>query len=132
MCALLTGVQTVALPILFNDEKLYNIVKGMIADANLGYAREYLVDPATLPPEQETPDPETLTVQANAMLEANKQQLDQKKLQGEQLLEARRIEADAAMTKQRLDYELHAKRAEAARQDQVEQEKTTVEAKTAQ
>src|SRR3546814_3523820 len=27
---------------IFNDEKLYNIVKGMIADANLGSAREYL------------------------------------------------------------------------------------------
>src|SRR3546814_8732251 len=59
---------------IFNDEKLYNIVKGMIADANLVSAREYLVDPAPLPPEQDKPDPETLKVQANAMLEANKQQ----------------------------------------------------------
>src|SRR3546814_11061469 len=49
---------------IFNDEKLYNIVKGMIADANLGSAREYLVDPATLPPEQDKTDPETLKVQA--------------------------------------------------------------------
>jgi hypothetical protein len=54
----------------FSDANIYNNIKGVIADANLGNIRELATDPDTLGDAPEKPDPEMLKVQAEAQIKA--------------------------------------------------------------
>lgn len=105
----------------FSDETLYNNIKGLIADMNLGPVRDLIVDPATLGPEEEQPDPAMAEVQAKAMLEAEKIQQAEKQQQ-----------IDAALKQQSLDYDLAAKREKAALDEQLARDKAAFEADLAE
>ena len=114
------------------DEGLYNMVKGVIADANLGSVRDYLTDPATLGPKAEKQDPAALKVQADAMIQAEKVKADQQKSKGDMMLKARQIEVEAQLKQQQLEAELQAKREEAALNEQLARDKAIFEANLAQ
>lgn len=114
------------------DEGIYNMVKGVIADANLGSVRDYLVDPATLGPEEQQPDPAMMEAQAKAMIEAEKLKAEQQKSQGEMMLKAREIEIEAQLKQQQLEADLQAKREEAALNEQLARDKAMFEANLAQ
>jgi hypothetical protein len=111
-----------------DDNGIYNMVKGVIADANLGSVRDYLVDPSQLPPEEEQPDPKMVEAQAKAMIEAEKVKLDQEKTQGEMMLKARQLEIERELKQQALDYDLQAKREKAALDEQLERDRAEFEA----
>ena len=113
---------------IFTEENLFNQIAGVIEDSSLGSVKEFATDPATLPETPEQPDPETLKVQSDAMLQAAKQDAEQKKAEADQILKARQIEIDAALQQQRLDYELAAKREEAALNEQLARDKAIFEA----
>lgn len=60
------------LPIV-DQKKLYNSVKGLVADTALGNVNDYFNDPDMLPPQQEgeePPTPEMMKAQADAMMRA--------------------------------------------------------------
>lgn len=105
----------------FNDETLYNNIKGFIADTNLGTVRDLAVDPASLPPEEEKPDPAMVEVQAKAQLEAAK--IDQ---------QAQQAQAENALKAQQNDYDLQAKREKAALDENLARQKAEFEADLAE
>lgn len=77
----------------FTDANLYANVKGLIADANLGNARELATDPDSLPPAQEQPDPEMVKVEADAKIKAA--EADRKREEANLNIELQRQESDA-------------------------------------
>jgi len=126
----------------FTDENVYNNVKGIIADANLGNVRDLATDPATLPPPEEKPDPETLKAQADAMLQAHKQQADAAAQQAQQMIQAQQAQSDAQLKAQQLqndaelkaralDTDLMAKRERAALETELARDKAVFEANLA-
>lgn len=58
-------------------DKIYNNVKGLIEDCNLGDPNDYWGDPANSPPAPPRPDPAMAKAQADAALAAQKMQHDQ-------------------------------------------------------
>lgn len=106
---------------MFNDETLYNNVKGLIADMNIGPVRDLAVDPALLGPEEDQPDPAMAEVQAKAQLEAEKLQQKQ-----------REAMIDAQLKQQKMDYDLAAAREKAALDEQLQRDKAAFEADLAE
>lgn len=107
-----------------DDSKIYNMFADQIEDMGLGPVREYLVDPSTLPPEQEKPDPQMAKVQADAMLQANKIDADNKH-------KAAQLKVDAGMKQQQLDYELQAAREKSALDESLQRDRSEFEASLA-
>lgn len=105
---------------MFTDENLFNNVKGLIADMNLGPASQLITDPTTLGPEEEQPDPAMVEVQAKAQLEAAKIDQQAKEAQANQMLKA-----------QQTEYDLQAKREKAALDEQLARDKAGFEASLA-
>lgn len=114
------------------DKGVYNMVKGVIADANLGSVNDFLTDPATLDPEQDKPDPAMAKAQAAAMIEAEKVKIDQQKLQANTRSKTEQMQVDAALKQQQLDYDLQAKRERAALEAQLAEQRAEFEAAQAQ
>ncbi|WP_370309286.1 portal protein [Sphingobium abikonense] len=102
---------------MFSDENLYNNVKGLIADMNLGPASQLITDPTTLPPEEEQEDPKLIEVKAKAHIEAAK--VDQA---------ARQAQAENMIKSQQAEYDLAAKREKAALDEQLARDKADFEA----
>lgn len=115
----------------FNDTNLYNNIKGLIADANLGNVRDLATDPDTLGQAPEKPDPAMVKAQADSMIAAQK--LDQEKARSEadQMMKARQMEIDAHIAQQKLEYELQAAREKAALEEQLARDKAIFEANLA-
>lgn len=112
----------------FSDTNLYNNIKGLIADANLGNVRELATDPDSLPPAEEKPDPEMMKAQADAQIRAAdlqgkqqeaalnlqlKQEESQARIQlmreeaaAKLELEHRRQESEAALALRQQDFEM--------------------------
>lgn len=105
----------------FTDENIYNNIKGLIADANLGNIRDLATDPSTLPPPEEQPDPAMAKAQADAMLQAEKLKADQA-----------RSAAELEMSQNEAAAKLQLMREEATAKLQLEREKATAEAALAQ
>lgn len=115
----------------FDDEKIYNQVAKIIEDSSLGPVSEFANDPATLPPEEEQPDPETLKVQAQAQIEAAKVDQQAKQAEAENALKAQQQQIDAALKQQQNDYDLAAKREKDALDQQLARQKAEFEANLA-
>lgn len=111
-----------------SDQNIYNAVKGLIADMNLGNVRDLLTDPATLPQQEEQPDPEMAKAQADAMLAARKQESDEAKAQADQAMRAQQMQIDAAMKDRALEADLQAKRERSALEMQLARDKAAFEA----
>ena len=106
---------------MFTEENLYNNMRGLIADMNLGPLNELITDPTSLPPAEEQPDPKMAEVQAKAMLEAEKLQQAERQQQ-----------ADAALKQQSNEYDLAAKQQKAALDEQLARDKAAFEAELAE
>lgn len=102
-------------------DKIYNNVKGLIEDSNLGDPNDYWGDPANSPPAQPKPDPEMAKAQADAALAAQKMQHDQ------QL-----SEAQLQMQAQESSLKLDTMRSTADQQAQLAREKAEFEASLAE
>lgn len=99
------GMQTAALEAglsIVDESKLYNSAKGFIADARLGDASEFFIEPpkdeeGNPLPQPEKPDPEAMKVEAEMQLQAAK-------LDGEQKMAAAKLEMQSqeALLKQNL------------------------------
>lgn len=115
-----------------NEEGAYNMMKGVIADANLGSVRDYLVDPATLPPTEPAPDPKMAEAQANAMIAAEKQKADAQKAQNEHEAKMAQMQVDAQLAQQKLDGEQAIAAQKAQFEAQLARDKADFEARLAQ
>jgi hypothetical protein len=115
----------------FNDDNLYNNIKGLIADANLGNVRELATDPSMLPPANEKPDPAAQKAQADALIATEKLKQDQARQQQDAALARQQMQTDAQMKQQQLDYDLTAKREKAALDESLARDKATFEANLA-
>src|SRR3546814_4712980 len=58
---------------LVGPEQAYHAISRKLNAAGVKDTERYLNDPTQLPPQQDKPDPEMAKVQANAMIEAQKQ-----------------------------------------------------------
>lgn len=110
------------------EEGAYNMMRGVIEDASLGNVRDYLTDPATLPPAEPPQDPKALEVQAKAMIEAEKQKADAQKAQNDHEAKLRQIEIDAALAEQKLQGEQALARQKAEFEAQLARDKADFEA----
>lgn len=115
----------------FTDTNIYNNIKGLIADANLGNARDLATDPDSLPPAEEKPDPKMMEVQAKSMLEAQKLDQQAKQAAFDNELKARQQEHDAALAAQRNEYDLASKREKSALEQDLARQKAEFEASLA-
>ncbi|MFD1104591.1 portal protein [Sphingobium olei] len=115
----------------FNDTNIYNNVKGIIADANLGNVRDLATDPDTLGEAEEKPDPAMVKAQADSMIAAQKLDQDKVKSEADQMLKAQQMQIDAQLAQQKLDYELQAAREKAALDEQLARDKAIFEANLA-
>lgn len=106
---------------MFSDETLYNNIKGLIADMNIGPVRELAVDPSTLGEEQERPDPEMAKVQGQLQIETAKLQQKQQE-----------ADVDAQLKQQKMEFDLAAAREKAALDEQLQRDKAAEEARLAQ
>lgn len=115
---------------LFTPENIYNQIVGVIEDSGLGNPSQYITRPddPRLQQQNDKPDPATLKAQADAMIEAQKIEVDAKKIQGEQMLKARQMEIDAQMKQQALEVDLQAKRERAALDAELQRQKADFEA----
>jgi len=102
-------------------DKIYNNVKGLIEDCNLGDPNDYWGDPANSPPAQPKPDPAMAKAQADAQLAAQKMQHDQQMSQ-----------AQMAMQAQEASLKLDTMRSTADQQAQLAREKAEFEASLAE
>lgn len=117
---------------IFTDANIYNNVKGLVTDANLGAVRELVTDPEQLGPPEEKPDPNMLKAQADATIAAEKLKLDQTNAQAKSMMAAEQMQVDAALKQQQLDYELQARREKAALDEALARDKANFEANLAQ
>jgi hypothetical protein len=115
-----------------SEENVYNMLKGVITDGNLGHVNDYLTDPATLGPPDPKPDPKSQEVQAKALLQAEQQKSDDAQAQRDHDLKVMQLQQDGALKQQALDYDLQAKREAADQQAQLAREKADFEAGLAQ
>ena len=125
------------------DEQIFANVKGLIADAALGTATDYVIDPATLPPAGEKPDPAMMAEQAKATIEAERAKVEQQRTQADAMLKANqqqiderlgqeRLQAELALKTQAADLDAQLKRDNAAEQSDLARAKATEEARLAQ
>lgn len=114
------------------EEQIYNMMRGFIEDTSLGNPRDYLIDPSTLGPAPEKPDPKSQEVQANALIEAEKQKAAAQQAQNDHDAKMAQMQVDALLDQKRLDYELTAKRERAALETQLANQKAEFEANLAQ
>lgn len=98
-------------------DKIYNNVKGLIEDCNLGDPNDYWGDPANSPPAQPRPDPAMAKVQSDAALAAQQQQHDMQVSQ-----------AKVEMAGQESQLKLQTMQASAAQQAQLAEQKAAFEA----
>lgn len=117
---------------MFTEENLFNNMRGLIADMNLGPVNELITDPTALPPAEDHLDPKMAEVQAKAMIEAEKQKADAQKAQNDHGAKMAQMQVDAALKQQQQDYDLQAKREAAALQAHLAQQKADFEAQLAQ
>ena len=82
----------------FNDENLYNNIKGLVADMAIGSVRDLITDPATIPPQPTQPDPKM-------ELEQAKLSADQQKAQQQNALEAQKAQMQAEQAQQKLAHD---------------------------
>lgn len=114
------------------DEGVYNMIKGVIADASLGNVRDYLVDPATLGEAQPQPDPKMAEAQARAMIAAEKQDADRKAAEADMELRAHQARAEADLRQMQLEADLAATRERAQLEADLARDKANFEAQLAQ
>lgn len=112
----------------FNDTNIYNIIKGLIADASLGNVRELITDPDTLGPEAEKPDPAALKAQADSMIAAQKLDQDKAASQAEMMLKGQQMEIDAQLRQEESAAKITLMREEAAAKIELERQRATAEA----
>lgn len=108
-----------------SEQEAYNSLRGFIEDASLGVPSDYVLDPSTLPPPGEKPDPAMAAEQSKAMIEAEKvaqegakaERADQ--LKADQLMVDREVRlADVGAKERVLSWEAEQKATrEAQRQD---------------
>lgn len=99
---------------IFTDDNLYNNIKGLVADANLGSVRELVTDPATLGEVEEQPDPAMLKAQADSMIAAQKLELDKQGAEAKHMLAAEQMQVDAQLKREAQAADLEATREQAA------------------
>lgn len=75
-------------------ENIFNSVKGLIEDANLGNPLDYIEDPSTMEQQPERPDPAMAEVQGKMQMEAQKQQFAQQSSEAEQALQSEKASLD--------------------------------------
>lgn len=117
---------------MFTEENLYNNMRGLIADMNLGPINELITDPTSLPPAEDDEDPAMAKVKAESMLEAQK--LDQQRQQAEfeSSLKVQQQQVDAALAQQKTEADLAARREKAALEEQLARDKAAFEADLAE
>lgn len=106
----------------FSDENLYNNIKGLIADSNLGSVRDLATDPATLGDAPEKPDPAMLKAQADSMIAAQKLEQDKADAQAKHMLSAEQMQVDAQLKQEQQAADLQATREQAAAKIQLMRE----------
>lgn len=116
---------------IFTDDNIYNNIKGLIADANLGSVRDLATDPATLGPAPEKPDPATLKAQADAMIQAEKLEADKADRAQKNILAEQQMQVDANLKQQQLEADLQAKREKAALDESLARDKAVFESNLA-
>lgn len=114
---------------LVDDDKMFNSLKGLVADANLGNINDFFVDPATLQqtdeqgnpvPKPEKPDPELVKAQAETQIKAAE-------LQGKQEEAANNLE----LSRQKAVAEIEMQREKNAAAIEMEREKAAQAAQLA-
>lgn len=111
----------------FDDEKLYNNLKGWIADASLGSVRELLNDPTQAPEDPPKPDPMMAKVQADAAIAQQKIAMEKERADAENAIAARQQELQAANDQARLEYDLQAAREKAALEAELARERAALD-----
>lgn len=119
------GMQSAALEAglgIVDESKFYNSAKGFIADARLGDASEFFIEPpkdeeGNPVPKPEQPDPEAMKVEAEM-------QMQQAKLEGEQQLAGAKLQGD----QQAQEFKLQAEREQAMQRQQLAREQAEFEA----
>ncbi len=119
------GMQSAALEAglgIVDESKFYNSAKGFIADARLGDASEFFIEPpkdeeGNPIPKPEQPDPEAMKVQAEM-------EMQQAKLAGEQQIASAKLQGE----QQAMAYKLDAAREEASLKQQLAREQAEFEA----
>lgn len=114
-----------------SDDNIWNSAKGLVKDMNLGDPRDFFTDPSTLPPAEPKPDPEMVKAQTDAAMQDRKQQLAEIQAQAQQMMDARKIEVDAALKQQQQQADIEAKRERAALEAELGRDKATFEANLA-
>lgn len=116
---------------LIDAEKVYNALKRKFTATGIKNISDFLNDPKETQPPPPSPDPNMAKVQADAQLQAQKQQSEQQmaavKLQGEQQIAAFKLQAQ----QQEAAAKLQTMREEAAAQQQLAREKAEFEASLA-
>lgn len=94
-------------PQLVTPQQVFSTFEQLVTNLGLGQTTQFCADPATFQPQPEPPNPETMKVQADAQLQAQKQQGEQQmaaiRLKGEQDIASFKISAqqqDAAQKQQ--------------------------------
>jgi len=116
---------------IFDDSTLYNNLKGLVADMSLGSARDLLIDPESLGPPEEKPDPEMAKAQADAMMQAEKLKAQQADAEAKNMLALQKQEADLDLARQKLEYDLAAAREKSALEADLARDKAETEAQLA-
>lgn len=116
---------------IFDDSTLYNNLKGLVADMSLGSARDLLIDPESLGPPEEKPDPEMAKAQADAMMQAEKLKAQQVDAEAKNMLALQKQEADLDLARQKLEYDLAAAREKSALEADLARDKAETEAQLA-
>lgn len=104
------------LPIV-QPEQIYKSISGVVRDASLGSPQDFVIDPATIPPQQPQPSPEEMKMQGEMQLAQMKLALQQQEMQAKMQLasqemqmrgqlEQAKAEHQAALDQQRLQAEL--------------------------
>lgn len=102
------------------EQQVYNLVRSLVEDTGIGVADDYVMDPASLPPEQPQPNPEVIKAQAQAEQAQSKLQLDAQKSAAE-------LQQSGAENAAKIEL----MRAEAEAKLQLEREKAAQEAELA-
>lgn len=99
------------------EQQVYNLIRSLVEDTGIGVADDYVMDPATLPPEEPKPDPEMVKAQAQSQQAQAKLELDAQK----SAAELQQTEAESAAR-------IELMRAEAEAKLQLERDKAAQEA----
>lgn len=114
-----------------DEEKFYNSAKAFVDDTNLGVATDFFNDPSQLGPVPEKPDPDAAKVQADAMVQAQKDQQAHQQVMTKLQLQQEAQQAENALKAQQNDYDLQAKRESAVLDAQLKQSRAEEESRLA-